>query len=41
MKINLPATTLGLSAMAILVGLKIAVWVGIIYIAQHFVIKFW
>ena len=41
MKINLPATTVGLSVMAILLGLKIAVWAGLFYIAQHFVVKYW
>lgn len=42
MKVSLPTTTtIGLSIMAILLGLKIAVWVGLVYIAQHFVIKFW
>jgi hypothetical protein len=41
MKINLSTTTIDLSIMAILLGLKIAIWAGLIYIAQHFVIKFW
>lgn len=41
MKISLPESAIGLSVMAILLGLKVAVWVGVIYIAQHFVVKFW
>ncbi len=41
MKISLPTTSIGLSVMAILLGLKIAFWAGLFYIAQHFVIKFW
>lgn len=41
MKISLKPGVLSISAMLMLLVLKLAVWVGLFYVAQHFVVKYW
>jgi len=40
MKVNLTGTA-GVVFMLALLAVKLAFWVGLFYVAQHFVIKFW
>lgn len=41
MKIRLPNTTFGLSAIAVAAGLKFVWWLIVWYVVWHFVIKYW